>query len=243
MIEMYHRAIADILRRIAEEEGENIRRAASLLADSISADGVVYVIGAGHSAMVGEELFFRAGGLAPVRPLLDLEITLPHGASKATALEGLPGYARTVLSRTGITHRDVLIVVSNSGVKAFPVEAALWAGEQGVRTVAITSREYSKALPIRNPYGKRLFEVVDVAVDNKVPPGDALLEIGELPARVGPASTVAACFIADAIAALAAAILAERGVDPPIWLSSHLPGAEAHNRGLLARYRARIPLL
>lgn len=243
MIETYHRAIADILRCIAEEEGENIRRAAALVADSISADGLVYVIGAGHSAMVGEELFFRAGGLAPVRPLLELEITLPHGATKATALEGLPGYARTVLSRSGITHRDVLMVVSNSGVKAFPVEAALWAREREVRTVAITSREYSSSLPIRNPYGKRLFEVVDVTVDNKVPPGDALLEIGGHPARVGPTSTIAACFIADAIAATAAAILAERGIEPPIWLSSHLPGADEHNRGLLERYRGRVPHL
>ncbi len=243
MLDNYCAAIRDILRRIAEEERENIRAAAEHLARTVHTEGIAYVIGAGHSAMVGEELFFRAGGLAPIRPLLELDVTLAHGASKATALEGLKGYASLVLSRSGITEKDLLIVVSNSGVKTFPVEAALWAGDRGIKTIAITSRTSSESLPVRNPYGKRLFEVADVAVDTKVPPGDALLELEGIPVRLGPASTIAACFVANAIAAEAAELLHTRGIQPPIWLSSHLPGAEGHNGKLLKRYRGRIPLL
>ena len=136
--------------------------------------GLLHVIGAGHSAMLGEELFYRAGGLAPVN----------HGAMRSTMLERVEGYVATLLRSAGVREGDVVLVVSTSGVNVFSVEAALEARKLGAKTVAITSKQYSSPLELRNPWGKRLYEVADVVIDNKVPRGDAVLELEGVPVKV-----------------------------------------------------------
>jgi uncharacterized phosphosugar-binding protein len=243
MIKKYLAAVRELLERIAEEEAEPIGRAAELVAQAVQAGGVLHVVGAGHSAMVGEELFYRAGGLAAISPLLDSDITVSRGAERSTALERVEGYARALLSHAGIQPEDAVLVVSTSGVNTFPVEAALYAREVGASTIGITSVTYSTGLPPRNPYGKRLLEVVKVVIDNKAPPGDAVIPLEGQGAAVAPVSTLTGCFIANAVVALAAERLAGGGTTPPIWLSSHLPGADRHNAELLTRYRPRIRLL
>ncbi|MEO2152301.1 MAG: sugar isomerase domain-containing protein, partial [Thermococcus sp.] len=142
MIEKYHSAVLEILERIKREEKENIERAAGLLNETLKSGGIVHVVGAGHSAMLGEELFYRAGGLAPVNPILDTDINVSHGAEKSTAMEDVKGYAEVLLRTAGVREGDVVIVVSTSGVNQFPVEAAVFARELGAKTVGITSVNY-----------------------------------------------------------------------------------------------------
>ena len=91
MIEEYYNIINELLKRIMEEEKENIEKAAEIPAESIKEGGILHVIGAGHSAMLGEELFYRAGGLALVNPVLDTDINISHGAEKSTAMEKIEG--------------------------------------------------------------------------------------------------------------------------------------------------------
>ena len=105
--------------------------------------------------------------------------------------ERLPGYARVLLDSYPITSHDVLLIVSNSGRNALPVEMAIEARERGIATIAITSLEHSRAVGARHASGLRLFEACDVVIDNCGVAGDAALEldgIGE-PVRVGPTST------------------------------------------------------
>ncbi|WP_094745777.1 SIS domain-containing protein [Thermococcus gammatolerans] len=243
MIEKYYSAVLEILERIKREEKENIERAAGLLKETLKSGGIVHVVGAGHSAMLGEELFYRAGGLAPVNPILDTDINVSHGAEKSTAMEDVKGYAEVLLRTAGVREGDIVIVVSTSGVNQFPVEAAVFARELGAKTVGITSVNYSRTLQPRNTYGKRLFEVVDVPIDNKVPRGDAVLEVEGFPMKVAPVSTIANCFIANSMVALAVQELVREGVTPPVWLSAHLPEAKEHNSKLFEKYRGRIKLL
>ena len=66
----YYQSIASRLQRICEEQKENIAKAAQLMARKISEDGVIHVFGTGgHSNMMAEEMFNRAGGLACISPL------------------------------------------------------------------------------------------------------------------------------------------------------------------------------
>ena len=243
MIEKYYSAILEILERIMREEQKNIEKAAELLKETVKNNGIVHVIGAGHSAMLGEELFYRAGGLAPVNPLLDSDINVSHGAEKSTAMEDIRDYAKILLKSAGTREGDIVIVVSTSGVNQFPVEAAVFSKELGVKTIGITSIGYSQTLQPRNIYGKRLFEVVDVPIDNKVPRGDAVLEVEGFPMKVAPVSTITNCFIANSIVAIAIEALVEEGITPPVWLSAHLPGSKEHNSRLFEKYRKRIKLL
>ncbi|WP_056934976.1 SIS domain-containing protein [Thermococcus barophilus] len=238
----YYNIINELLKRIMEEEKENIEKAAEILAESIEKGGILHVIGAGHSAMLGEELFYRAGGLALVNPILDTDINISHGAEKSTAMEKIEGYARILLKTAKVQKGDVVMVVSTSGVNQFPVEAALVSKELGAKTIGITAVEYSKSLTPKNKFGKRLFEVVDLVIDNKVPPGDAVLSIEGFEMKIAAVSTITNCFIGNSIVALTVEKLIEKGIKPPVWISAHLPGAEEHNSKLFEIYGNRIKL-
>jgi uncharacterized phosphosugar-binding protein len=46
--------------------------------------------------------------------------------------------------------------------------------------------------------------------------------------------------ILHAIVAEACAILLERGIQPPVFLSANLEGGDEHNARLMSRYRGRV---
>ncbi len=239
----YYYTIQSLLEKILDEELDNIKKAAHMIAETGRSGHIVHVVGAGHSAMLAEELFYRAGGLAFINPLIDTDITVGHGAYRSTLLEKVVGYAEALLKSSRVVEGDVVIVVSTSGVNTFPVEAALKANEMGAKTIAITSKNYSSRLEPRNPWGKRLFEVANIVIDNKVPPGDAVLEVPGLEVRVSPVSTILNSFIAGLIVAYTVEELVRTGAKPPVWLSSHLPNAKEHNEKLFREYSKRIKLL
>ncbi len=235
--------VKKLLDSIMEEEIERIDGAAEAIAKALLNDHIIHVVGAGHSAMAAEELFYRAGGLAAIDPFLDNDITVAHGSLKSTAMEKLEGYAEILLKHHGVEGGDVVIVVSTSGVNQFPVETAVKARELGAVTIGVTSVEYSRSLKPRNTYGLRLYEAVDIVIDNHVPRGDAVLEIPGLDVKVSPVSTILNTYILNTVVAAAVAKLVGRGVKPPVWLSAHLPGASRYNEELYRRYRSRIKLL
>ncbi len=243
VVESYYISTKNILKRILNEEKKVLENASKIIANTIKTDHIVHVIGAGHSAMLGEELFYRAGGLASVSPVLDADINTCHGAWRATKMEDLKGYAEILLKNNGVRAGDNVIVISTSGVNQFPVEAAVVSKGMGATTIGITSINYSRNLMPNNEYGKRLFEVVDVVIDNKVPPGDAILEIDGLKVKVASVSTITNSFIGNTIVGLVVEKLFQEGITPPVWLSAHVPGAEEHNLKLFELYRGKIRLL
>ena len=60
-----------VLKAIWQEERPAIDEAGRMLARSLEADGMLYVFGCGHSHMIEEELFYRAGCLGAVCPLFE----------------------------------------------------------------------------------------------------------------------------------------------------------------------------
>ncbi len=239
----YYAKVRDIIKEIYSSEKQNILKAAEMFADALMSGRIIHVAGAGHSAMAGEELFYRAGGLVPVDPMIGNDITINSGAIKSTMMESIVGYAKVLLSYHNVEKDDVVVIVSTSGKNQFPVEMAAEAKNLGAKTIGITSVKYSETLKPKNTYGKRLFEVVDIVIDNHVPPGDATIGYEGFPMKTSPLSTIANTFIVNSIVAQTTQILLEKGVEPPIWLSAHLPGAMEHNLKLLEKYRGRIRLL
>ncbi len=236
----YIERVTELIQRAAETQAGEMEAAAARIADSVAAGGVVHCFGTGHSHMFAEEIFYRAGGLACVNPILDNAFFLHFGAEKSTACERLPGLAKIVLDNEDVRPGEVIIITSNSGVNAVPVEMALEAKARGLFVVAITSLEYSQATTPRNPAAKRLCEVADLTLDNLGVRGDAIIRISGLEPMVGGSSTVVGMALLNAMMVRVSEILVSRGIEPPVFVSSNMPGAHERNVELMKKYRARV---
>jgi uncharacterized phosphosugar-binding protein len=243
--ESYFNGTVSILDRIRKEQMSNIEAAADWLATVIAEGRVVHVFGTGgHSYMAGEEVMYRAGGLAPMSGILDGGVSLVHGARRTTLIERTAGYADAVLEWYGVGEGDVLIVSNNSGLNAVTIDAALGARRRGAKVIGIASVDCSKPVPAdhpaRHPSSKNLFEVVDLFIDTCVPFGDALVDIPGCDQKVGPVSTIAIAFVLHSIEIVTVQRLIERGIAPPVWRSANIPGGDEVNKEYFEKYSGMV---
>jgi uncharacterized phosphosugar-binding protein len=231
MSDRYFLAVEEILARVREANGASIPRAASIVADTIAADGIVHAFGSGHSQLLAIELAGRAGGLAAIQVIVD------PGQGKAEVLEG---YAATLLRDYTLEPRDCLIVISNSGRNPSPIEMAMIGRERGLKIIAVTAAEFSRSVSSRHSSGRRLLDLGDVVLDTCGAPGDAAVHIDGSPADVGPTSTVVGAALLNAVMVEAIAELVRRGIPPPVLVSQNTDNFAEHNEALRQRYAGRI---
>lgn len=218
-----------------------LEQAALWLSETLRAGGLLYVAGAGHSHMLAEEVFYRAGGLAAVYPLLEPLLMLHEGAVKSSSAERLEGFAKLLLDDTDLGPKDLLVVASNSGRNAFPIELVFEAKARGCKTVALTSLEHSRSVTSRHGSGKRLFEAADLVLDSGVPYGDATLELPGLATKVGPVSSLAGIYLMNALVVRAVELCLEAGFIPDVFVSANVQGGEQPLD--LKRWQARVKRL
>lgn len=240
ILEEYGRRARELIARVVETQEEAITGAAEMVADTVAAGGVVFTFGTGHSHCIAEDAVYRAGGLVPVDAILEPSLTGASDVTKSEYLERLEGFAAAILDHRRLTPDDLLVVISNSGRNAVPVEMATEARERGVRVVAITSLRYAGAVGSRHSSEKKLHEVADVAVDNGTEFGDAEIRLPGVPVPVGPMSGIAGMFVIHAIMARAAEVLLSRGTQPRVWESGNIDGASERNARHMDPYRGRI---
>lgn len=240
MIDIYHNAIQVLLTTIKESEANKMSLVAEKVAESVEKDGIVHFFGAGHSHILCEDVFYRAGGLVPINPVFDVNLMLHNGALRSTRLERMAGYAKTFMESADIRPGEIVFVISTSGRNGIPIDVALLAKEKGAQVVGITSLEYSMSQPSRHPSGKRLFEACDIYIDNHCPKGDALLSLDGFPVPFSPGSTIAGAYIIQTILSTAIKIMVNKGITPPVFLSGNLEGGDEHNKKLIEKYKNRI---
>lgn len=227
----YLTKIIENLERIESEESEKLQQVAQMVADTIVNDGLIFVFGCGHSHLPGLDTFYRAGGLANVSAMLDTDLMLHNGAAKSSRMEKMSGISSEIFRRYVPTKKDMIFIFSASGKNQVPVEMADAARAAGVRSVGVSSSAYFGR-------GGRLHEHVDLAIDCKVPYGDACINVGD--AKMGGLSTSAACFILNTCLINGAKSALERGVKPPIYLSGNVDGGREHNVVLENLYLGRV---
>lgn len=231
-----------LLRAAAESQGDAVTRAAGLVAAALGGGGLLHTFGTGHSHLLAEEVFYRAGGLAAVNPILVDPLMLHAGAVRSTSLERLPGLAEVLLDAEPVSEGDALLVVSNSGGNAVAVELARAARHRGMSTIGLTSLHHATDAAARAGSGMpRLHEVVDVVLDNGGRAGDACVQLADL--VVAPTSTVIGAALLQSVVAETVELLLERGVAPEVFRSSNLAGGDAHNAALAQRYAGRVRAL
>lgn len=134
----------------------------------------------------------------------------PGGARELLWLERQEGYARVFLRSYPLLPVDCMLVFSHGRLNAAPVEVALEARSLGLTVISVSSHENARAARPTHSSGKRLSDLAHIAIDNCVPPEDAVVDVGQVE-RVGAASTVAAVSIAMALVAETAAHLSKMG--------------------------------
>lgn len=228
----YLRSVIELTERALDQEWEAIARAAGLVADALAVGREVHAFGSGHSHMLVEELFYRAGGLVGIRPLLFEGLMLHANAPLSTRLERLPGLAAALLDEHGVQDGDVMLVFSNSGRNAVTIETANEARARGVAIIAVTSVQHSRSTAPRIG-GKLLLELADVVIDNGGVPGDAIVALDGFDQSVAPTSSAVGAAIVNAIVAEACGLLLERGIAPQVFASSNTDSGDAFNAQLL----------
>jgi uncharacterized phosphosugar-binding protein len=234
----YLAATLELVERLVEQEWPNIAAAADLVADAVERNGTIHAFGTGHSHLLAEELFYRAGGLVGVRPILFEGLMLHVSTRLSTSLERMPGLAAALLDDHPIAAGDVLIVASNSGRSAVASELAVAARRGGASVIAITSLRHATSARARASAAQPLHEVADVVIDNGGWVGDAAVAIEGLDRNVGPTSTVVGAAILNAMTAEAVERLVARGIVPDVYSSSNVEGGDAANTPFLERETA-----
>ena len=238
----YFKEVSRVLDQVVTTQEQAVEQAAQAVADALLADGMIYTFGTGHSHMLAEELFYRAGGLVRVYPIMDDPLMLHINASRSSKMERLSGYAHTLLEDgPKLKKGDVLFLFSNSGRNAVPLEMAIEARALGVRTVCITNLNHSSKVTSRHASGKKLYELCDIVIDNCGCVGDAAIQVGDQ--VCGPTSTAIGAAILQAIVCGAVERVRSTGARPEVFCSSNVDGGDAVNEAYIEKYRSSIRML
>ena len=177
-------------------------------------------------------MFPRYGSYPGFNPIVELSMTFhtqvvgANGQRQSMFIERVPGLAEVILSNFLFGARDVMIVFSAGGTSAVPVEMARGARARGVRVVAVTSVEQSRASQPDPAVGSRLLDEADLIVDLRTPHADALVARAGSATPVGPGSPAAAVAIVNSIKVRTAQLLVERGALPPVITRASVVGAD-----------------
>ena len=239
-IDTYFSAALELQLRVVERQRPLLIQVAAAMQERIRLRQRIFIFGTGHSHMLAEEAFYRAGGLAAVVPIFSSALMLHEHPEFGSRVERTPGLAESLLANYQPQPGEMIFIVSNSGVNHLPVEMALAARTQGLLVVSISSFAYALVAPL-SALGRRLDEVANLAIDNGCPPGDALAPIAGTDWRVGPGTSVITALIWNCLVTEAAYQLKSMGEIPPVFISLNIPGAHQHNEALLAEWRSGNP--
>ncbi len=228
------------LEKIFEGQEEEMEKAISEVFRTIKEDKIIHTFGSGHSHMVGLELFIRAGGLGNVNAMLDQDVLTSNGALRSSKLEKLEGLADILWEEYRIEKGDIIIIISNSGRNALPVEMALRAKKEGIKIIAITSLTQTKEFASRHSSGKKLFEIADIILDNKVISGDGIMKVGN--DRIGAMSSINGMFIINTVVTEAMIRAEKSGIELPVYSSQNIDSFE-NNDKLYKKYMGRVKLI
>jgi uncharacterized phosphosugar-binding protein len=236
------------IKKVKKNQGENIKSAAKLMADAIENDRLISVYGGGgHTTLVMGEMFFRAGGLSNINPIMETGLSVFNQALKYLELERCVNYGRSIMKYYDLQKDDLLIIFHNIGINAATIDAALEAKENGVKIIAVSSSYWQNEMPedhfIRHPSGKNLFELADVCIDDYNPVGDAVVNVPGFSSPIAPVSNVVDFIIAHLLEIETVKQCVDRGIEPPVWRSANAPGGDEFNAKYLEKYKPLIKSL
>jgi uncharacterized phosphosugar-binding protein len=243
--ENYYDAITHVLDKIRSTQMKRIEEAGEVMASAIARNLRVYLFGSGHSVIPVLDVFPRYGSFVGFFPLYDprlmwFNVVGPGGVRELLWLERTEGYARVFLESYPLQRGDCMLVFSHGGLNAAPVEIAMEAKKKELTVLSVSSLANRKVAKPTHSSGKQLPDIADIAIDNCVPPEDALVNIG-VKEKVAAGSTMATVFVAMALVAEVGARLVSKGIQPTTFVSANVPGiAKDHNPKVFEAYAKQL---
>ncbi len=221
----YHAALSR-LHTLLDGQREALDRAAAWCTEAIASGGLVHLFGCGHSRMMCEEMTPRQGCFVGWHTIVELGLTFhnlivgPNGLRQSLHLEKTPGYAEQILRNFAFGPRDVLIVISTSGIREVIIEMVEGARRRGLRVIGVVSRAHCEQARPAHESGKKLLDAADLILDNGAPVGDCLLDLEGCAQKTGPFSTLGGALVMNMLRCEVAQRLLDRGIEP-VFLPSH----------------------
>lgn len=232
----------ELIDNVSNNQSTEISKAIALFSDALVAGKMIHTFGTGHSHLLAEEIFYRAGGLAAIYPILDERIMLHKEVVTNSQNERLPGLAQSLLENHLISKGDVVVVISNSGGNQVNIDLVKLAQSAGAKVIALTSINHATSNSARSNSSEKIHQLADLVLDNSGVVGDAAIRIAGSKMAVGPTSTVIGGAILQSIVVGTVAQLIKLGIEPEIFLSSNLAGGDANNAAIFEKYRPLISL-
>lgn len=221
----------DILTTIEAQSGA-IQQAAHWFSQTILAGRMVHLFGSGHSRIMVEEMWPRYGSFPGFNPIVELSLSFhnlvvgANGQRQAMFLENVPGLADRILRNYDLSDLDSALVISSSGSNVVPIEMAELFQRQGVKVVALVTKEHADKSTSKRTDGKKLSDFADLILDTGAPVGDAMLTVPGLDTPVAPGSTLGGVVLVNCIKAEVARLLTEAGQPPRVLSAANVVGAE-----------------
>jgi uncharacterized phosphosugar-binding protein len=237
-----------IMQKIEDTQLDNIKAAATAMADSIEKGHWVHTFGCGHATIPVEEMYPRIGGFVGFHPMVEPSMTYFTGINGAGGihsflfLERAEGYGNAIMKNYHFEKEDVMWIFSHTGINNVNIDVALNAKEKGMKVIVFGSAAEAKGKVTRHPSGKTIFDIADIVVDSCVPIQDASVVLKNHQDKVGPVSTLGFVTLVWMTVTTCAEILADRGVKLFIHPSHNVPGdTTAHERldACLAEYKRK----
>ena len=235
-------------KQVNDTQEANIKAAASMMAQAIADDRLIHVYGGGgHTTLPVGEMFFRAGGLACIDPVMETGLSVFNQALKYLELERTVNYGSSIVKYYQLKQDDVLIIFHNIGINPATIDAAEEAKRCGAKIIAVSSSAWQNEMPadhfIRHPNKKNLFDYADVCIEDFNPVGDAVVTVPGLDTPIAPVSNIIDFYIAHLLEIETVRQCIERGITPPVWSSANTPGGDEKNAKYLEKYRPRVKML
>ena len=239
---LYLLSAQELLGRVAITQRESVAQCVKLFTEALASGKMIHTFGTGHSHLLAEEIFYRAGGLAAIYPILDERLMLHKEVVKGSQNERLPGLAQELVDKHPIANGDVVIVISNSGGNQVTIDLVKLAQSLGAKVIAVTSINHATSKSARSSAAEKIHQLADVVLDNSGVVGDASVRVAGSPMSAGPTSTVIGGALLQSVVVGTVAECLKRGIEPEIFLSSNLAGGDENNAAIFDKYRSLIDL-
>lgn len=240
--QLYLTKAQELIGQVSHTQIQSIAASVELFANALANSKMIHTFGTGHSHLLAEEIFYRAGGLAAIYPMLDERLMLHKEVVKGSQNERLPGLAQELVDSHPIVSGDVVVVISNSGGNQVTIDLVKLAQSMGAKVIAVTSVNHATSSSARSKSAEKIHQLADVVLDNSGVVGDAAVRVAGAKMSVAPTSTVIGGALLQSVVVGTVAELIARGIEPEIFLSSNLAGGDENNAAIFDKYRPLIDL-